>query len=406
MTGNFFILDRRVWAEVCKLGKNPAAAYLVLACGTQRDNRLTSWSVAAIKNYAGISVERGKQSVGALRDGVFIQQEKGGTRPQYSLLSWAERVKAKATSARSGQFLCPKDGAVYDAVRTGMQPSTDRGREIAKHLVLQGWLCDRGDGTWIAAEVFESGDPDLATNLIWLPNELVTGTKEGEPSPVERLRGRGDVMVLRLLIDLYHDQNLRDDGGIHRNVVRLEFDRVKVGEQGIYFVWAFKSKNCSITWTKTSTCHRTEGDQPASIFFNRLDVLRQEGLLTFIPHLCESSDVESEIIHPYGADWTEHGLNDLENALGLAAYRAGCAMADPNKRKDAENSGFFLTAPGSSAYPDVQLIGIARLRYRPHTKRTASWWGELQSSIPQHIERYKLLEAKAEEARAKVVRRA
>jgi hypothetical protein len=81
-------------------------------------------------------------------------------------------------------------------------------------------------------------------------------------------------------------------------------------------------------------------------------------------------------------------------------------MADPNKRKDAENSGFFLTAPGSSAYPDVQLIGIARLRYRPHTKRTASWWGELQSSIPQHIERYKLLEAKAEEARAKVVRRA
>jgi len=42
------------------------------------------------------------------------------------------------------------------------------------------------------------------------------GTKAGETSPLARVRRYNDALALRLLIDLYRDQNLRDDGGITR----------------------------------------------------------------------------------------------------------------------------------------------------------------------------------------------
>jgi len=402
MTGNFFIVDRRIWWEVYKLGMNPAVAYLVLARGTQRDNRLTSWSVDSIKRYTGISAERGKHSVQTLRDRMFVRQERGSTNPQYTLLPWRELITARTESSRSGHVLSPSEQRVYDSVKNGQQPSTYRRQETAKRLLANGWLYQNGNS--YTASYSESDDPDLAANLIWLPNELVTGTKAGEPSPVARIRCRGDVMLLRLLVDLYHEQNLRDDGGIDRKVLRQAYDRLQVGEQGIYLVWAFRFGGEFMNWTETTLCHKIVGPNGASEFFNRLEILKEEGLLTFIPHLCESSDVQSEIIHPYGTDWTEKGLGDLENTLGRAAYQAGCAMADPRKREDAENTRFFLIAPGSSAYPNLQLVGIARLHYRPHTKRTTSWWKELQTKIPAHIEQYKQLEANAEGERAKVRR--
>ena len=52
----FFRVDRRAWAKVCELGMNPAVAYLVLACGTGKDHRGTSWSVQAVQKYTGIAV--------------------------------------------------------------------------------------------------------------------------------------------------------------------------------------------------------------------------------------------------------------------------------------------------------------------------------------------------------------
>ena len=56
-TKGFFRIDRRTWAKVCELGMNPAVAYLVLACGTGKDHRGTSWSVqAAVKKYTAIAV--------------------------------------------------------------------------------------------------------------------------------------------------------------------------------------------------------------------------------------------------------------------------------------------------------------------------------------------------------------
>jgi hypothetical protein len=44
------------------------------------------------------------------------------------------------------------------------------------------------------------------------------------------------------------------------------------------------------------------------------------------------------------------------------------------------------------------MIGIARLRYRPHTRRTANWFNELPQSARGHVEMYRDLAAKAANA--------
>ena len=57
MSGKGFLrIDRRTWAKVCELGMNPAVAYLVLASGTGKGHRGTSWSVQAVKKYTAIAV--------------------------------------------------------------------------------------------------------------------------------------------------------------------------------------------------------------------------------------------------------------------------------------------------------------------------------------------------------------
>src|SRR5215510_2164856 len=84
----FFAVDRRSWARVCGLGLNCAVAYLVLARGTGRNNRETSWSVQAIEKYTSIARSRAHNAIRTLlRDGV-VQQLKAGTRPKYDLRPW------------------------------------------------------------------------------------------------------------------------------------------------------------------------------------------------------------------------------------------------------------------------------------------------------------------------------
>lgn len=69
--GSFFALDRRIWAELCERGMNWPVAFLVLACGTGRDNRTTSWSAQALNKYAEIAWNRGKA---AIEDSDFINK--------------------------------------------------------------------------------------------------------------------------------------------------------------------------------------------------------------------------------------------------------------------------------------------------------------------------------------------
>lgn len=104
-TGGFFQVDRATFSEVLKLGILPAVAYLVLAAGTARDNRTTSWSVTAIQEYAGITVwHTAKKTLEALIEAKFVEVLRAGRRPKYSLSlqgeDWIWLPKELVTGAR------------------------------------------------------------------------------------------------------------------------------------------------------------------------------------------------------------------------------------------------------------------------------------------------------------------
>lgn len=232
--------------------------------------------------------------------------------------------------------------------------------------------------------------------MVWLPNALVTGAK-GETSPVERVRQTGDPFILRLLVDLYHGQNLRDDGGIARNIINMKFSRAKVAERGAFVVWGFLHPGRSglwVYWGELTNPHKREkltpeeqaaGVNPSVDFFPRLQTLVDLGLVQWVPHLVESEAPDSEVIHPYGMGTTD----DMEDRLGGAAHAAGSALLQHNQQVD---NHLFL-APLPKHYTSVAMVGIARLRYRPHTSNTAVWYGQLQSLGAGYLDRYARLTA-------------
>jgi hypothetical protein len=363
---------------------NPAVAYLVLACGTQRNNRDTSWSVEAVYNHGGISPSRGKAAIQELLGSCLAKQTKTGTRPAYELMGWSEIV---AERLKTDQTLIA-ERAVFHKIAQGKRLAST---EVAARdrLINMGLLQITGERVLrpISTEFLEP----TAEN-IWLPKTLVTGTSAGEYSPIARIRRTRDVMTLQLLVDLYQAQHLRDDGGISRKVLRENYERQSAGEQGIYKVWSFESTERTAFYGPITEPHWSGTEKQ---IWPRFKLLEQEGLITFVPHLCESNDADSEVIHPYGIDWSEGGLQDLENQVGLAAREAGVLMADPQSRQLARYENTFLFAPVPRTYSAVQMVGIARLRYRPHTRITSQRWGRLQAGLPTYIEKYRELRIKA-----------
>ena len=116
---------------------------------------------------------------------------------------------------------------------------------------------------------------------IWLPKALIEGAAN-EVAPVSRLRQTQDVMTLRLLVELYSAQNLREDGGISTKVLFQEYSRQRAGERGIHVVWDFSYENEYVAWGAAAKPHRrekltdlevSEGKNHAVDFFKRKRVL-------------------------------------------------------------------------------------------------------------------------------------
>lgn len=266
--GNFFIVDRRTWKDLCDLDDiNAAAAWLLMAQGTGRNNRTTPWSVDSIIRYLGIGHPRAKAAIDRLLTLKFIRHGEKHTprKPRYDLLDFEERKTAKQKP--------PKN-----------------------HLVAV--------------------DDDPGSNLIWLPNTLVKGTSQGENSPVRKLRAAGDPWALRLLIDLYHEHNLRDDGGVSRKSLWDEYEAVQIGEQGPYRIMGFKHAGLKVAFAGPFQIHRsrpmpTLNSQPA---FDSVYALEDIGVLTFVPHLLENETENAEVIHPFGIGG--HSEHPIETEIG------------------------------------------------------------------------------------------
>jgi len=192
----FFHIDRRIWKLLCdRQDMNMAAAYLCIATGTGGGNRISFWSAQAVEKYTGLHNSRATATIGELIAADFVHrgEKSSQTRPVYELQTYQTIVEAMLRAACVDETL----ECVTARVRHGsnLSPVDRRG---ADRLVKMGVMWREGNRYTLDPPAVES-----AAELIWLPNTLVTGTTQGEASPVKRLRSRGDIWALRLLIDLY-----------------------------------------------------------------------------------------------------------------------------------------------------------------------------------------------------------
>jgi hypothetical protein len=223
---------------------------------------------------------------------------------------------------------------------------------------------------------------------------LVDGVA-GETPPLERLRQTGDEQVLRLLVDLYHSQNLAEDGGIPRRVVYQTWERFEAGQFGEFIVWSFapplSTVACAHDLVRVHLKKSGTTDERFAAFWLRLGSLLDCGVIEWVPFLFESDDADAEIIHALISDCS----GSREGHLASAALRAGIAMLTQAQFDRARQKGAVWIIPVKRHVRNVQLIGVARLRYRPHTKMTGAWWAEVQSACEVHIGQYEKLIARA-----------
>ena len=381
-TGGFFAVDSRIWLKVCQFGMNEAIAYLVLARGTGRDNRTTTWSVESIERYTGISRHRAAAAVKNLQAREFTRLLRDGTKPKYELIPYAAPMQMVR------QELSQLEHYVVDLIARREEINGHREKQAAYRAAAKGWLATEGTG-----RLAVGSQPKTEADWIWLPNELVTGALEEVP-PLELVRQTQDPMTLKLFIEMYHAQNLREDGGVSRRFMWTSHDRVKVGEHAQFIVWGFYDGSEWVNWENSLTSpHRREkltkeeitaGKNAAVDFFRRTAQLTDLGLIESVPHLVESADQSGEIIHPL-----RMGLIDsIEDRLGRAAHEAGRALLTEGQCGWTVKNGIQQLVPVPRHIANVQMIGIARLRYRPRTKMTSAWWADLNANAQKHLARY------------------
>jgi len=258
-----------------------------------------------------------------------------------------------------------------------------RAKVAIKELIAQGYVClEEKSPRTRPRYTLTSIDAVAPPELIWLPNTMVTGTAKGEASPARRLRSRGDMDALRVLIDLYPVQHLSADGGVGREVIREGYQRIKCGERGRHIIWGFKAEPSDLDCLVGI---EPFGEMAPYQVWEAVSVLREMRLLVVVPHLVETSEPDCELIHGFG--WNGVGER-LEQQLAIAADVAGRYIIGDARVGTAQRSSVQMFAPVLDTHPDVQMVGVFRRTYRPRTELTADWCRRISESAPDWLEIY------------------
>jgi len=396
--GDFFHIDRRTWAVLCDLDDvKMAVAYLVIAQGTWKGGRFSAWSAKSIEKHTGLHSIRAKEAIGRLVANGFLRLTQESTRrsPRYEVLAFHEvepKVREQKRASLSDWHRFHFDELVA-AGDDGKKPAKRNSSfDALNDLVGKGLAGRNGDRFFCTPPV------DPSAQLIWLPNEIVQGTDVGEPEPVRLLRARNDIWALRLFIDLYQAHNLSADGGISRGVLIGKYNRKRLGQRGRHLIWGFSRNGSSAWFTDGITrCHETrprngDGNHP---IWDSIAVLTSLGLLYSVPHVIENEDSSCEIIHAFG---TNANAEPMELELGKAAQEAGEYMLGEELTTTYESHGIEHLAPIFDSYPNVQLAGVYRLRYRPKTSMTADWMRRLWNDHREWVPVYRRLADRNENA--------
>jgi hypothetical protein len=388
VSGGFFAIDRGAFRCAAVGGLNAAIAHLVMARGTGRDNRTTQWSVHSIEQRTGISRPNAKKAVKDLLDRGIWQKIRDGQHPIY------EAVPGDQISG--GPFTDDEQGAIA-AIRQGCRAVPYESKAALESLEARGIIRECNGRRGRSFELDTAAIAALTELLtIWLPNTLIDGAA-GEVPPIELIRQTRSLPTLRLLVELYAAQFLPNFGGVPRELLKVVFDRARVGEQGPFVVWGFQSKHTLADrdlfrpfltgqFTKRDDgTHRDDG--MAASFWPAIHTLTDLGLVERVGMLLDGDDDEAEIIHPYAM----LGGEPAEYELAHAAHCAALPMVTDGQRDWAEQNGYEWLIPVQRHIGNAALIEVYRLKYRPHTKATAAWYALMQQTTAQYLDHYRAM---------------
>jgi hypothetical protein len=388
VSGGFFAIDRGAFRCAAAGGLNAAVAHLVMARGTGPDNRTTQWSVHSIEQRTGISRPNAAKAVKDLIDRGIWKKVRDGQHPIYEAVCGDQIPGGPFTADEQAAIAAVGEGnpVPYDS-KTALDSLKARGiiRECNGRRRGQSFELDTAA---IAALT------ELLT--IWLPNTLIDGAA-GEVPPIELIRQTRSLPALRLLVELYAAQFLPNFGGVPRELLKVVFDRERVGEQGPFVVWGFQSKHTLAgpdlfrpfltgQFTKLDDgTHRDDG--MAASFWPAVHTLTDLGVVERVGMLLDGDDDEAEIIHPYAMG----GGEPAEYELAHAAHCAALPMVTEGQRDWAERNGYEWFIPVRRHIANAALIEVYRLKYRPHTTATAAWFAQMQQTTAQYLDHYRAM---------------
>jgi hypothetical protein len=384
----FFGANRGAFRCAAVGGLNAALAHLVMARGTGPDNRTTQWSVHSIEKRTGISRPNAGKAVKDLLDRGIWKKVRDGQHPIYQVIP-GDRIP-------SGPLTVEEQTAIA-AIREG-NPVPYGSKTAVEALKARGIIRECNGGR--RSQSFELDMVAIAALVepltTWLPNVLIDGAA-GEVPPIELIRQTRSLPALRLLVELYAVQFLPNYGGVPRELLKVVFDRTKVGEQGPFVVWGFRRNQLIagrklygpfLTGQITQKDDGTRCDAGMPAFWAAVDTLTDLGLVERVGMLLDGDDNEAEIIHPCAVRGGEPAERKLAAA---AADRAARVMVTEGQLSWAKQSDYHLLVPVRRHIANVTVAEVFRLKYRPHTAATAAWFALMQQTTAQYLDHYRAM---------------
>lgn len=391
--GHFYGIDLPTFREACSLGLNEAIAYLILARGTQADNRTTTWSTNSITAYTRLGRDKAKRAIEDLLGSGLIADEGGP----------AHRPIRTLYPAPRGEFLLdnaePLSGDKSELLRTlpvaGRLPKAKSKRLEA--LARAGWV-DVGEGRYSLGKNVRVTKP--RNELVWLPNTIVDGLGDAD-APCELIRQTQCVHTLLLFVMLYCRHELTFSQGVPHNELCRTYSRKEVAGYRSFNLYEFSPKGHEVMTCSpiVSMFEETESIRPADEqFWESFEVLEKLGLVSFVPHLFDGP--KGEVLYPIvrpadGADITDAEAALYEAVSGaISPFQTRSFVVDPQC-----NPHFPIYALVQNHMKKVQLRGVARMRHRPRTQVTAEWMAQ-SARWEEYAEFYSALGDEIRQAKA------
>jgi hypothetical protein len=371
--GDFFVVDAVTFAKACDLGADAAAAYLVMACGTGRDSRTSTWSRDAISRHLGLTWRKARQKVDDLKTaGLVVELTPAkARRPEFDLPP-LERAPMPAAMAR-----------LAERIRNGIQPTSKMDRETARQGQALGWFAREGQGLWRFLEKPEG-------RAAFIPKTLVR-RDDGQPSLVERLRQARDPKALQLLIDFYVQQDLAELDGVDRLTLRRTFSRKSVLATGLHQLWWFQAKNTATNWRGLEN---HSGSKDHDTFWRNVRRLEDLGAIEWVYYLAEDAEGDAELVYPVALVRSGKVVpGALESVSGAWATLAAAVLhpGDDVNRFDEFNgqapAAFTLIGPRHMG--EATLVGVLRMRNRAWTTNTSRWRQTAEQRAQEAVEGFR-----------------